>query len=179
VRITGGKFGGRIFHAPENLPVRPTTDFAKTALFNILSNSIDFEGLNSLDLFAGIGGITFEFLSRDSIVTAVDQHEKCLTFIKEVAKKLNAVGLRTIKSDVFKFLKVPPKEKFNIVFADPPFELKETDKLPDLINQNGFVKENGLIIIEHHSKRELISSLTHFDKRFYGNCAYSFYKPTA
>ncbi len=175
MRIIGGKFSGRIIHAPNNLPVRPTTDYAKSALFNILNNRIDFEEAKVLDLFAGIGGVSMEFISRGTKhVTAIDSNAKCCAFIKETAAKFETSNLLVLKSDVFKFLK-SCTQKFDVIFADAPFELVETDLIPELVFQNNLLNEDGLLIVEHQSKRILQSQFQPKEIRKYGNCAFSIY----
>lgn len=175
MRIIGGKFSGRLIHAPSSLPVRPTTDYAKSALFNILTNRIDFEETTVLDLFAGIGGVSMEFISRETkFVTSVDMNAKCCAFIKETAAKFEVKNLSVIKSDVFKFLK-NCSTKYDVIFADAPFELQETDKLPDLIFQYELLSENGILIVEHQAKRILQSDIQPKEIRKYGNCGFSIY----
>lgn len=175
MRIIGGKFSGRLINAPNSLPVRPTTDYAKSALFNILSNRIDFEEVKVLDLFAGIGGVSMEFISRGAKhVTSVDINFKCCSFIKETASKFDVKNLTVIKSDVFKFLKSCDK-KFDIIFADAPFDLNETDNLPDLVFEKELLTENGILIVEHQAKRILKSRTEADEIRKYGNCAFSLY----
>ena len=145
MRIIGGKFSGRLINAPSSLPVRPTTDYAKSALFNILNNRIDFEEVKVLDLFAGIGGVSMEFISRGAKhVTSVDINFKCCTFI-------------------------------DVIFADAPFDLSETDTIPDLILQKNMLSENGILIVEHQAKRVLQSHVKVSEVRKYGNCAFSIY----
>lgn len=174
MRIIGGKLGGRFVQAPSGLPVRPTTDYAKSGLFNVLNNQVDFEELDVLDLFAGIGGISFEFISRGArSVLAVDVNFKCVQFIKDTAEKLKVDNLKVIRSDVFKYL---PKceKKFDLIFADPPFELEETDQLIPLVDELDLLKPEGLLIIEHQSNRELKFSDRVQSVRTYGNCSFSF-----
>ena len=176
MRIIGGKFSGRNLNAPSSLPVRPTTDYAKSGLFNILNNKIDFENIKVLDLFAGIGGISMEFISREAKhVTAVDINFKCCSFIKETAVKFGVKNLSVIKSDVFKYLK-SCDTKFDLIFADAPFELEETDSIPDLVMQKQLLTENGMLIIEHQAKRKLTSVAKAEEIRKYGNCAFSFFE---
>lgn len=175
MRIIGGKFSGRLINAPSSLPVRPTTDYAKSALFNILNNRIDFEEVKVLDLFAGIGGVSMEFISRGAKhVTSVDLNFKCCTFIKETAVKFEVKNISVIKADVFKFIK-SCDTKFDIIFADAPFELNETDTIPDLVFQKELLNENGILIVEHQAKRILQSHIDAKEIRKYGNCAFSIY----
>jgi 16S rRNA (guanine(966)-N(2))-methyltransferase RsmD len=176
VRITGGSLRGRLIRPPANLPIRPTTDFAKSALFNILNNYFDFQTLSVLDLFAGAGSIAFEFASRGtSSITCVDENASCLQFIKKTSQELKISSIQTIRSNVFSFL-TNANESFDIVFADPPFDKTETDGLPDLIFEKDILSEQGWLIVEHQSKRQLTSATRPFDVRKYGNCGFSFYK---
>jgi 16S rRNA (guanine(966)-N(2))-methyltransferase RsmD len=164
-----------MFQAPANLPVRPTTDYAKSALFNILTNRIDFTECTVLDLFAGIGGVSLEFASRGAkSIISVDSHAPCLKFIRETSEKLGIKTIETIRSDVFKYLKSCDR-KFDLIFADAPFEMSETDQIPELVFEHHLLKEDGILIVEHQSKRILKS--THIPEvRTYGNCAFSFFK---
>ena len=175
MRIISGTLGGRQINAPAGLPVRPTTDFAKTGLFNILNNYFDFESISVLDLFCGTGNISFEFASRGTKkIACVDAHAGCLKFIKETAEKLRLDGIITVKSDVFRFVDGCEKE-FDLIFADPPFEKEETDQLADIIFEKKILNDNGWLIIEHQSKRELKSVRKPFQVRKYGNVAFSIY----
>lgn len=156
--------------------MRPTTDFAKSGLFNILNNYFDFENLKVLDLCCGIGSITFEFASRGAKqITCVDEHVGCLNFIRVTAEKLGIAGIATIKADVFKYIE-QEGGKYDIIFADPPFESSETDRLPDLILDKKLLNEGGWLIIEHQSKRILKSNALPYQLRKYGNCTFSIYK---
>jgi 16S rRNA (guanine(966)-N(2))-methyltransferase RsmD len=165
-----------MIQAPAGLPVRPTTDYAKSGLFNVLSNEIEFEGLRVLDLFAGIGGISFEFISRGAgHVTAVDQNFKTVQFIKSTAERLQVKNLDVIRMDVFKYLK-RCSEKFDLIFADPPFDMEETDQLIPLITELKLVKDGGLLVVEHSSSRSLVTPEIISSVRTYGNCSFSFVK---
>ena len=167
---------GRMIHPPSNLPIRPTTDFAKSALFNILNNYFDFESLNILDLFSGAGSIAYEFLSREAkSVTCVDQDYHCISFIKKTAAELKINTLKCYRAEVFKYVKQETMQ-YDIIFADPPFALNETDKLPDLIFEKKLLKNEGWLIVEHQAKRLLQSNVIPFDVRKYGNCAFSMFK---
>lgn len=176
MRIVAGKFRSRRIIAPNNLPVRPTTDMAKEALFNILNNSYYFEDLSVLDLFAGIGSISFEFASRGCTdITAVDAHFGCINFLEKTSKELE-IDLKTVKSDVFTFLERSSKP-FDLIFADPPYDM-ETDRfleLCKLVFDRNLLKPEGTLIIEH-SKQTVLSEHPKFDKaRKYGSNVFSFF----
>jgi 16S rRNA (guanine966-N2)-methyltransferase len=176
VRIISGQWRGKNIIAPKTLPVRPTTDFAKTALFNILANHFDFENISVLDLFCGTGNISYEFASRGTTnLVCVDDNIHCVRFAESTFEKLKVHSARIIKSNVFRFLENTP-EKFDIIFADPPFELKETDHLPKLVFSKEMLNANGWLVIEHQSKRRLQSSIEPNEVRTYSNCAFSIYK---
>ena len=125
MRIISGKYGGRKILTPANMPfTRPTTDFAKEGLFNILNNKIDFEGLTVLDLFCGTGNISLEFASRGAQkIYAIDKHSPCLFFVKDTAKALKLSSIVTDRADVFKYLE-KSHSTFDVIFADPPYELE-------------------------------------------------------
>jgi len=177
MRIISGKYKGKRLTAPNKLPVRPTTDMAKEALFNILNNQYYFEDVAVLDLFSGTGNISFEFASRGSTnITSIDANSGCVHYISKTSKELN-FDISTMKSDVFKFLE-RTKSKYDIIFADPPynFELAQFSKIPELIFQNELLLEDGLLIVEHAEQTDL-SSLPNFsDKRKYGSSVFSFFE---
>ena len=162
--------------APASLPVRPTTDYAKSGLFNILNNKIDFESLRVLDLFSGVGGISLEFASRGAKnVTAVDIHFNCVKYLNDTATKLGIKELKCIRSDVYKFLK-QNTSTYDLIFADPPFDQTETDQIPDLVFEKKLLAPGGILIIEHQSKRELNSKIPPTEIRKYGNVGFSFFE---
>jgi 16S rRNA (guanine(966)-N(2))-methyltransferase RsmD len=176
IRIISGTHRGRKLHAPKNLPVRPTTDFAKESLFNILNNHLDFEGINALDLFSGTGNISFELASRGAkTVTAVDNNAKCCAFVKQTAEEFGFTNIRTVKSNAFSFLK-GMSAKYKLIFADPPYDLKTTPTIPPLVFENNLLEEDGILIIEHDRETDL-SQLEHFkEKRVYGNVNFSVFQ---
>ncbi|MAN26740.1 MULTISPECIES: 16S rRNA (guanine(966)-N(2))-methyltransferase RsmD [Mesonia] len=177
MRIISGKYKGKRLIAPKNLPVRPTTDMAKEALFNILNFQIDFENTVLLDLFSGTGNISYEFLSRGTTnITAVDQHFGCVKFINKTAKELDA-EITTVKSDVFKYLE-KVKSKNDIIFADPPYNFSEEEffKIIELTFKNELLTEDGMLIIEHSKHTNLSNSPYFLEHRKYGNSTFSFFK---
>ena len=152
MRIISGKHKGRNLTAPKNLPVRPTKDMAKESLFNILSNNYYFPDLKILDLFAGTGNISYEFSSRGvDDVLAIDAHSGCVDFIDKTVTLLD-MNIRTLKSDVFSFLK-RNTEKFDIIFADPFYDMDLTDfeKLPQLVFENDLLLELSITLL--HTKQ--------------------------
>jgi len=176
MRIISGKHKSKRIFAPKKLPVRPTTDMAKEALFNILNNNYYFEDISVLDLFAGTGNITFEFASRGTKeLVAVDSDYGCIKFIDKISNELD-FGISTIKSDAFNFLEKSTL-KVDIIFADPPYDLAVEDfaRIPELIFKNNTLKKEGVLIIEH-SKHTDLSSLDHFsNQRRYGGSVFSFF----
>lgn len=176
MRIIRGKYGRRRFDVPKNITARPTTDFARENLFNVLENIEDFEGKTALDLFAGTGAISFEFLSRGcSEVTAVEQAPVQAQFIRSVKEKLGDEALRVIKGDVFKFIATCSR-KFDIIFADPPYDHPRFEEIPELILNSAMVKPGTLVIVEHSKTRDF-SSLTGFcQQRVYGSVNFSIFE---
>lgn len=177
MRIISGKFKGRRIFPPKNLPVRPTTDMSKEALFNVLNNHFNFEGLKILDLFAGTGNISFEFASRGSDnITAVDADFGCVKFIKQVAEEYD-FNIAALRNDVFKFLD-KNTNSYDIIFADPPYALdqKTFEKIIALVFTNDLLHENGMMIIEH-SKYTKLDHMIHFSfKKSYGGSIFSFFE---
>ena len=176
MRIIRGKYGRRRFDVPTNITARPTTDFARENIFNVLENLVDIEDARALDLFAGTGAITFEFLSRDcESVTAVEKAATQYNFIKKVAGQLNVRNLTLIKGDVFKFL-ATVDTPFDIVFADPPYTLEDFGRIPGLILESGAVAPGTIVVVEH-SKAYDFSQLPGFiDHRTYGSVNFSIFR---
>jgi 16S rRNA (guanine966-N2)-methyltransferase len=176
VRIISGEHRSILIDPPKGLPVRPTTDRAKESLFNIIENNFEIDELNVLDIFSGTGNIAFEFASRGAEkVTAIDNHEKCALFIKSVKEKLKLTQLQVIKKDAFAFLKSTP-EKYNIIFADAPYAHKQIIEIPRIVKEKDLLTENGWLIVEHESLLGLEQEPGFFDKRVYGQSAFSFFK---
>jgi len=179
MRIIKGKHQRRLIHVPIGLPVRPTTDLAKESLFNILSNDIDFDGIRSLDLFAGTGNISYELISRGcGSVLAVDQHPKCTQFIGETAKLLSMTNLQIIRADAFKFLKMQ-KLPFDLIFADPPYDMDpaQYQEVVDIIFEKNLLNPEGTLIIEHSKGVQFLEHPHIFDMRRYGKVHFSFFSP--
>lgn len=174
MRIIGGKFKGRKLNAPYLPDTRPTTDFARESLFNLLQTRIDIEDCKILDLFCGTGAVTLEFLSRGAQeVVAVDLSTKGLLFLRDTSKLLE-VKARTVKADVFKFLNTSG-ESFDLVFADPPYELKNLEQIPALVLEKGLLKKNGLLIVEHGKRTDLSAIPGFVERREYGKVNFSFF----
>lgn len=177
MRIISGKYKGKRLMAPKKLPVRPTTDMAKEALFNILNNLYYFDQVTVLDLFSGTGNISFEFGSRGSSqIISVDAHYACLQYIDKISRELG-LGIRTIKSDVFKYLE-KTSTKNDIIFADPPYDIDDAlfAKIPELVFKNELLTDQGVLIVEH-AKHTDLSKLPNFgyEKR-YGGSVFSFFE---
>lgn len=176
MRIVSGIHKGKRITAPKKLPVRPTTDFAKEALFNILNNQYHFSALKVIDLFSGTGNIAFEFASRGAIeIISVDSHFECVKFINKITEELD-LPIRTVKSDAIKFLQATG-ETANIIFADPPydFEIDVLTKMVEITFSRNLLEEGGSLILEHSKKMDL-SRLEHFSvARKYGNSVFSFF----
>jgi len=165
-------------NAPERLPVRPTTDMAKEALFNILYNLYDFEECNVLDLFCGTGNISIEFASRGiPSITAVDKHSGCVYWVKSVIEKYDLPAIDVVKADVFKFLD-QHKKTYQIIFADPPYNLPTIPLIPQLVMKNNLLTDNGVLIVEHPSLLRLEGQPGYQETRKYGNSSFSFFEKT-
>ena len=176
MRIISGQFKGRRLQVPTNITARPTTDFAKEGLFNLLNNRIDFEVIDVLDLFAGTGSIGIEFISRDAkSVISVEQNERHSAFIRKVCSELKITNLSLIKTDVFKFIDTCHSQ-FDMIFADPPYELVQLAQIPDLIFTKKLLKEEGLFVLEHSSKNNFEQHPHFVDHRNYGNVNFSFFQ---
>lgn len=175
MRIISGEFKRRRFDVPKNIKARPTTDFARENLFNVLENQIDFDDINALDLFAGTGAISFELVSRGCAkVVSVEMHNIQYNFIVKVMNELKTDKLLPIRGDVFKFIN-SSREKFDFIFADPPYDLKELDKIPDLIFKQDLLAEEGLFVLEHSKNNDFSAMPQFLEKRVYGSVNFSFF----
>lgn len=176
MRIISGIYGRRRFDVPSTFSARPTTDFAKENLFNVINNLADLEGADALDLFAGTGSISFELLSREcKSVTAVEKNNAHASFIAKVAKELKTDSLRLIRGDVFRYLHSAPKQSFDFIFADPPYALKELPEVPQLVFENDLLREGGIFVMEHPKGNDF-SDLPYFDqRRVYGSVNFSIF----
>lgn len=184
-RIISGQWKAKRISAPKNFDVRPTTDFAKEALFSIIENRFrfDFGSISVLDLFAGIGSISLEFTSRGcKDLTSVEMNPKHSAFINATARELEMDSqINVVRGDVFEYLKKNRNRKqYEVLVADPPFETceKEYQELISLVLNNNYLKENGVFILEHQSRTKLVHpNIT--DTRKYGNVSFSFFEPNA
>ena len=177
MRIISGQYKGRRINPPKKLPVRPTTDMAKEALFNILNNQYYFDEISVLDLFAGTGSISYEFASRGTEhITAVDEDFGCIKFINETTEMFE-MPITVIRNDVFKFLE-SASSQFTLIFADPPYAFTDEQfgKIAELIFANKVLEDDGLLVIEH-SKHTDLSRLEHFSySKHYGGSVFSFFE---
>ena len=177
MRIISGKYKGRRIFPPKGLPVRPTTDMSKEALFNVLNNHFSFEGLKVLDLFSGTGNISYEFASRGSSpITSVDGDFGCVKFIKQVAAEYD-FNIAATKSDVFAFLE-KNKTSYDIIFADPPYGLDQKifEKIVLLIFERGLLNEDGMMVIEHSKYTKLDHMINFSFQKSYGGSIFSFFE---
>ena len=176
MRIIRGNLKSRRFSIPKNFPSRPTTDFAKEGLFNLLENQYDIEDMKVLDLCAGTGNISFEFVSREiGHVTCVDKDFNCVKFIRQTAIDFGIENkMDIIKADIILFLKKTDLT-FDIIFSDPPYDVKFHDQIAQIVFERQLLKEDGLLIIEHGRHTQLQKILQFDVMRPYGNVYFSFF----
>lgn len=176
MRIISGKLGGRKIKPPANMPhTRPTTDVAKEGLFNILQNRIDFDGIKTLDLFAGTGSISYELASRGaSDLTMIEKDVAMHEFIKNTIQLLGIQNCKIIKLDVFAFLS-SCNEKFNFIFAGPPYALTPIDELPKIIVEKDLIAEDGFFVLEHTPRNNYKDYKSFCFQRNYGTTVFSFF----
>lgn len=176
MRIIRGKYGRRRFDVPGNITARPTTDFARENIFNVIENLISLEGIDALDIFAGTGAISFELLSRGAAsVTSVEKASTQQRFILATARALGDEKLHLVRGDAFRFLSSAAPGSFDFVFADPPYDMPRFEEIPQMVIDSGIVRPGGLFIIEHSRTRDF-SHLPHFhSRRTYGSVNFSLF----
>ena len=177
MRIITGKYKGRHFEIPRTFKARPTTDFAKENIFNVLMGYIDFDGIRALDLFAGTGSITLELLSRGcSQVVSVELDRDHHRFIQQCIAKLQGENnVQSLRADVFRFIK-GCHQQFDFIFADPPYALKELPQIPDLVFAHNLLAPDGVFVFEHGKDNDF-SGHPHFvEHRSYGSVNFSLFR---
>lgn len=175
MRIIGGIYKGRTITPPASFEARPTTDFAKEGLFNILENEYDFSSLSMLDLFGGTGSISAEFISRGGAESVcVEMNRSNAEAIKKSLKSLGISTVKTVHCNVFDFLKICNKE-FDIIFADPPYRMSGLDTLPDRILSQQILKKGGTFILEHPKGYDFSTHKSFMKEKKYGNVHFSFF----
>lgn len=179
MRIVTGELRGRRFNPPPDFSARPTTDFAKENLFNVLENFIDFESVTVLDLFSGTGSISYEFASRGCRnIVSVEQNFKHQRFIAETIRKFGiSERVRSLKGDAFKYI-ANTDQQFDIIFADPPFDMPTVEALPDAVFNSQILKAEGLLIIEHSDAKKFASHPLREQTRCYGKVNFTFFRHT-
>ena len=176
MRIITGKYKGRHFDIPRTFKARPTTDFAKENIFNVLNGYIDFDGCEALDLFAGTGSITPELLSRGcSHVTSIELDRDHHRFICDCVKKLGTEACLPLRADVFRFVK-SCRQQYDIVFADPPYALKELPQIPDLVFERALLKPDGILVFEHGKDHDFSQHPRFVEHREYGSVNFSLFR---
>lgn len=175
MRIISGCLKGLRLNPPAKLPVRPTTDLAKEALFNILFNQFDFEKIRVLDLFSGTGNISLEFASRGvPEIFSVDRDFGCINYLKTLQKQYDLPAIKVVKSDVFKFLETETQQ-YDLIFADPPYDIPQLNVIAAKVLARGLLKPDGYLIIEHPSMKKLDNHPEFLDQRKYGSSSFSFF----
>lgn len=178
MRIISGYYKGRKLDLPKNLSLRPTTDMAKESLFNVLRNHVDFDAIDALDLFSGTGSISYELVSRGvKSMLAVENNGQQIRFIESVIQRLEIENMRILRMDVFQFLKTN-KRSFDLIFADPPYDLPEFETLPDLVFENELLNVGGIFVMEHSKRQSFTEHSNFLDHRNYGSVNFSFFKNT-
>ena len=177
MRVISGIYKRRRFDVPHSFKARPTTDFAKENLFNVLSNYMDFEdNIHALDLFSGTGSISLELVSRGcKQVISIEKDRDHHAFICKVMNEVKTDKCIPIRGDVFKYIQ-GCRSQFDFIFADPPYELKGLDALPDLIFEHGLLKESGLFVLEHGKKNNFETHPHFVERRVYGSVNFSFFQ---
>lgn len=176
MRIITGQYKGRHFDIPRSFKARPTTDFAKENIFNVLQNYIDFEDATALDLFAGTGSISLELVSRGcSRVISVEADRDHANFIRQCMTKLGTDANVLIRGDVFRFIK-SCSQQFDFIFADPPYALDTIDTIPDLIFEHNLLKPDGILVVEHGKANNFVCHPRYLEHRVYGSVNFSIFR---
>lgn len=180
MRIISGTLGGRRINPPSQMPyTRPTTDIAKEGLFNILQNNLNFEELKTLDLFGGTGSISYELASRGATdLTIVEKDTKMFDFIKKTAASLGLTQLKVVKSDVFRFMETA-NEKYDFIFAGPPYALTTIDEIPTLVFERGLLNDGGWFILEHTPRNNYQTFPYYLREKNYGTTVFSIFEMPA
>jgi len=175
MRIVSGTHKSRIIHVPKNLPVRPTTDIAKEAIFNVLANNFDLQDVKVLDLFSGTGNIAYEFASRGAIgVTSIDTELRCVNFIRKTASEMGFEAILSFRSDAFRFLK-NCEHTYDIIFCDPPYDLEGIETIPTTVYERKLLKEDGWLILEHSRDYDFSKYPGFLQQRKYGKVNFSIF----
>ena len=178
MRIISGSHKGRILRPPEGLPVRPTTDMAKESLFNILNNYIDFDEVKVLDLFAGTGNISLEFASRGAkSVLSIDLNVRCTDYISKMIAEFKFANSAVIRTNVLAFL-ARPAGSYDVIFADPPYDLENREKVPELVFENNWLADEGWLVMEHDKRISFKDHPLFYEERRYGKIHFSFFLKT-
>ena len=176
MRIITGKYKGRRFDIPRTFKARPTTDFAKENIFNVLMGYIDFEDATALDLFSGTGSISLELVSRGcKKVVSVEADRDHARFISQCVEKLGDHSDMLIRGDVFKFIK-SCRQKFDFIFADPPYALEQLPQIPDMVLESGILAEDGIFVFEHGHKHDFSSHPRFLEHRAYGSVNFTLFR---
>lgn len=176
MRIITGQFKGKHFDIPRTFKARPTTDFAKENIFNVLNGYIDFDGITVLDLFSGTGSISLELISRGcKEVVSVEKDRDHARFIAECMRKIKVESNILIRGDVFRFLKTC-HQKFDLIFADPPYALPELGTIPDLIFEYNLLSTDGIFVFEHGKNNDFSNNPHFVEHRSYGSVNFSIFK---
>jgi len=179
MRIISGKLKGRRFQMPAKATkTRPTTDYGRESLFNILQHQIDLQDITVLDLFSGSGAVGYEFLSRAAAkVVFIENYAACVQFIKQTLKSFDILSEAEVyKTDVFKYLSNCPPQSFDVIFADPPYALDEMIKIPDLVFGRNILKKEGILIIEHDERHNFENHANFAELRKYGQSIFSIFE---
>ena len=176
MRIISGKYKGKQFSPSKGIKARPTTDFAKEALFNLLNNRVHLEDMSVLDLFAGTGNISYEFISRGvTDIVCVDVNYHSFKFIKQMSNEFDE-NIKSVKADVFKFLKGTPQKTFDLIFADPPYANENIRAIAPLVFENNWLNPDSILIIEHGKETDLSDLPNFVESKEYGKVNFSFFE---